>query len=236
MHQALHVVSAYNVDDGIALYQQSANSKGKEGALARNIIDMLTLKGSIVTLDALHCHADTLDTIKQGKGDFIVQVKGNQGNLHKAVMAHFASHYESMASEQEYERRTSGHGREESRWVMQLPIKLPQDLKEKWPQVKTVIEVARGRKVGSRTRHTSHFYVSSLPVAPEQAARAIREHWHIENKLHWVLDVVFNEDKMKITDPDGAKHVALMNRVCLNIIRQHQGKKDSIAAKRRGAA
>ena len=84
--------------------------------------------------------------------------------------------------------------------MMQLPIKLPQDLKEKWPQVKAVIEVARGRKVGSRRSHTSHFYVNSLPVAQEQAARAISEHWRIENRLHWVLDVVFNEDKMKITD------------------------------------
>lgn len=235
-HKALHVVSAYDVDDGIALYQQSANSKGKEGELARNIIDMLALKGSTVTLDALHCHADTLKTIKKGKGDFVVQVKGNQGNLHKAVMAHFAAYYDSMKIENEYEHATKGHGRKESRWVMQLPITLPKELKEKWPHVKTVIEVARGRGIGSRVSHTSHFYVSSLPVNPEQAARVIREHWHIENRLHWVLDVTFNEDKMKITDPDGAKHFALMNRVCLNIIRQHKGKKDSIAAKRRGAA
>lgn len=106
----------------------------------------------------------------------------------------------------------------------------------KWPHVNTVAEVARARQVGNTTSYTSHFYVSSLPVNPALAAKAIRDHWHVENKLHWLLDVVFNEDTVKISDPDGAAHIALFNRVCLNIIKQHKGKKDSMAAKRRGAA
>ena len=79
-------------------------------------------------------------------------------------------------------------------------------------------------------------YVSSLSVSAEETAKIIREHWAIENKLHWVLDVVFREDNLKIKDPDGAKHLALFNRLALNIIKQHQGKSDSMAAKRRRAA
>jgi predicted transposase YbfD/YdcC len=236
IHNALNVVSAYDVENGLALYQQSSDSKGKEGQIARDIIDMLALKGSIVTLDALHCQRETLDLISQHGGDFIVQVKANQGKLHRAVKAHFDKHYEGMAAHQESQQNSVGHGRAESRITMQLPINLPDELCQKWPRVKSVIEIARGRKVGNTTGYTSHFYVSSLDINPEQVAKAIRDHWHIENRLHWVLDVVFREDKMSITDPDGAAHMALFNRVCLNIIRQHKGKKDSMAAKRRGAA
>ncbi|MGY8899431.1 MAG: ISAs1 family transposase [Paraglaciecola sp.] len=236
VQRALNVVSAYDVENGLALYQQSSDSKGKEGQIARDIIDMLALKDSIVTLDALHCQRDTLDLIRQRKCDFIVQVKANQGKLHKAVKAHFEAHYEDMQASEENEGINAGHGREESRITMQLPITLSNELREKWPHVKTVIEVARGRKTKNDTSYTSHFYVSSLDMASELVARAIRDHWHIENRLHWVLDVVFREDEMKVSDPDGATHMALFNRVCLNIIRQHQGKKDSMAAKRRGAA
>ncbi|WP_462156296.1 ISAs1 family transposase [Pseudoalteromonas piscicida] len=236
VYNALNVVSAFDVDNGLALYQQAAKNKGQEGQIARDIIDILACKGCIVTLDALHCQTKTLESIVKNKGDFIIQVKANQRNLHDAIAEHFKTHYDSMGSHEEAQSNCNAHGRGESRLVMQLPIKLPQKLKEKWPHVKTVIEVARGRKLGDKTSYTSHFYVSSLAVEPELVAKAIREHWHIENRLHWVLDVVFKEDKLKVADPDGAAHIALFNRVCLNIIRQHQSKKDSLAAKRRGAA
>lgn len=124
VHKALNVVSAYDVDEGLALYQQMANSKGKEGELARNIIHMLTIKDSIVTLDALHCQRDTLNAIIDGEGDFVVQVKANQRALHQAVKAHFASHYDNFASTDEETQYTAGHGRRETRTVIQLPIVL----------------------------------------------------------------------------------------------------------------
>jgi predicted transposase YbfD/YdcC len=236
VHNALNVVSAYDVDNGLALYQQSAQSKGKEGEIARNIIDVLALEGCVVTLDALHCQQNTLDTLANRKADFVVQIKANQSKLYKEVQAHFDAHYDTPPKQNEIDSTDFGHGREENRLVMQLPITLSEELRKKWPHVKTVIEVARGRKVGSKTTYTSHFYASSLDVDPEYAAKVIREHWHIENRLHWVLDVVFREDELTVSDPDGASHMALFNRVCLNIIRQHTGRKDSMAAKRRGAA
>lgn len=237
VHNALHVVSAYDVEHGLTLYQQSVNSKGKEGQIARDIIETLTIEGSTITLDALHCQSTTLDKIVSGKNDFIIQVKANQKKLHTYIKEHFTKHYDSLKeNDDELHHQTAGHGREETRIVMQLPVTLPDELQEKWPHVKTVIEVARGRKVKNTTSYTSHFYVSSLPVKPAQVAKSIQDHWHIENRLHWVMDVVFDEDRMNITDPDGATHMALFNRVCLNIIRQHKGKKDSMAAKRRGAA
>ncbi len=113
---------------------------------------------------------------------------------------------------------------------------LTPELKKKWPHIRTIIEVASERSINNQTSCSSRWFVSSLPVDVEQVASIVRDHWAVENKLHWVLDVVFREDYLKVSDPTGARHIALFNRACLNLIRQHKGKKDSIAAKRRGAA
>lgn len=232
---ALHVVSAYDVDAGITLYQKAANSKGKEGELARQIIDALALDNTIVTLDSLHCQASTLSLITQRKGNFVVQLKANQKKLFEQVKQQFAFAYDSDKLH-EYTQTNQGHGRIEKRTVMQINAELPNELKAKWPTIRTFIEVASERTKNNVTHCRSRWYVSSLPLNAEQAAQAIRQHWGIENQLHWVLDVVFREDELLIKDPDGAAHVALFNRVALGLIKQHKGKQDSIASKRRRAA
>ncbi|MEM0912778.1 MAG: ISAs1 family transposase [Pseudomonadota bacterium] len=236
IHNALQVVSAYDVDNGLSLYQQSAQSKGVEGDTARQVIEMLTLKGNVVSMDALHCQSETLNLIKQKKGDFVIQVKANQGLLHRSIQAQFDSAYPTLSDTQEHIQSNRGHGREEHREVMQIKANLPKELKTKWPHINTIIQVDRKRNVSEESPWTSHYYVSSLDIDPKRIADIIRGHWHIENKLHWVLDVVFNEDDIIIKDPDGAKHIAMFNRVCLNIIRQHTGTKDSLKSKRRAAA
>jgi predicted transposase YbfD/YdcC len=235
VHKALHVVSAYDVGAGVALYQQAANSKGKEGELARNIIDMLALDNCIVTMDALHCQTETLKRIVGRKGDYVVQVKANQRNLSRAIRQAFEEAYGTEGLE-EYVERSQGHGRKEQRTVMQLPATvLPDPLQSRWPSVCSLIEVASERSADRETHCDSRWYISSLPLDAKQAAGAIRQHWGIES-MHWILDVVFREDELSISDPDGAAHVALFNRVALSLIKQHQGKKDSLAGKRRRAA
>ncbi|QJR79700.1 ISAs1 family transposase [Alteromonas pelagimontana] len=232
--KALHVVSAFDVGNGVALYQGSSDSKGHEGDVARQVIAALTLDNAVVTLDALHCQADTMKAVIKGKGDFVIQLKGNQPTLSQHVKTCFAEQYENpeLAT---FEQINRGHGREEKRTVMQMKAKLPKELKQKWPHVQTFIEVASERCVKNTTACSSRWYASSLPVNAEQAAGIVRDHWAVENQLHWVLDVVFREDELKIGDPTGATHLALFNRACLSLIRQHMGKKDSIAGKRRAA-
>ena len=119
---------------------------------------------------------------------------------------------------------------------MQMKAELPEELQTKWPHIRSIIEVASERQQGGQTSYHSRWYASSLTADAEQFATIIREHWSVENQLHWVLDVAFREDQLKISDPDGAAHIALFNRACLNLLKQHQGKKDSIAGKRRRAA
>ncbi len=110
IHKALHVVSTYDVGNGLTLYPQSSDSKGKEREIARNIIDMLALKDCVVTMDALHCQTETLNRVISQQGDFVVQVKANQEKLYQHVKEEFARHYASPELA-EYVEKSTGHGR-----------------------------------------------------------------------------------------------------------------------------
>jgi predicted transposase YbfD/YdcC len=233
IHKALHVVSAYDVENGLTLYQQSSDSKGKEQEIARNIIDMLALKGCVVTLDALHCQKETLNRILSQQGDFVVQLKANQKKLYQHVQEAFSRQY-SNPELAEYVEKNSGHGRQEVRRVMQINADLPTELKQRWPHVKSLIEIGSERTINGETSCDARWYLSSLPVEPKAAAHIIRSHWGIENQLHWVLDVVFREDEVSISNAAGAAHIALVNRVALALLKQHPFK-DSIASKRHRA-
>ncbi|CDG98716.1 transposase (fragment) [Xenorhabdus bovienii str. puntauvense] len=234
LHEALHVVSAYDVGSGIALYQRATESKGKEGPVARQLIELLALDKAIVTLDALHCQKETLKLITQRGGDFIVGIKGNQSPLYQFVKSRFASHYDSD-ERVEFTEKNKGHGRTELRAVMQISAGLPKDLQGQWPSVHSLIEVVSERGEKEEIHRDSRWYISSLPLEPEVAAKAIRRHWAIENELHWVLDMTFREDTLSLKDPEGAAQMALFNRIALNVIKQHTRMKDSHAAKRRRA-
>lgn len=235
VQKALHVVSAYDVEHGVALYQQAAQSKGEEIKLARNIIDVVAAKGKIMTLDALHCQSETLQRIAEKKSDYIVGVKANQKTLHEWVQQAFCATYE-VSGTATHEQVNRGHGREERRVVMQIPAHLPPELKTRWPSIRSLIEVSSERTEKGQTYFDSRWYVSSLEIDAQRVAQAIRDHWQIENGLHWVLDVAFKEDATAITDPEGAKHVALINRIALSVIRQHQQTKESVNSKRNRAA
>ena len=178
----------------------------------------------------------TMTAINKKQGAFVIQLKGNQPTLFEAVKACFKAQYDNEKL-QTFEQSNQGHGRKETRTVMQLPAsELAASLQTKWPHIHTLIEVASERQVGKMNSCCSRWYVSTLPIDAERAAGIVRDHWAVENNLHWLLDVVFREDELKVSDPKGAKHLAIFNRAALGIIKQHQGKKDSLAAKRRAAA
>ena len=233
IYKALHVVTAYDVENGITLYQEASDSKGNEGEIARNIIDMLSLKGCVVTMDALHCQKETMTRIVKQQGDFVIQLKANQGKLFQHVQEAFAARYNDPQLP-EYVEESKGHGRSEVRRVMQINAELPAELRAKWPYIKSLIEIGSERTVNDKTSCDARWYLSSLEVEPESIAHIIRSHWGIENQLHWVLDVVFREDELAISNAAGAAHIALINKVALALLKQHKFK-DSIASKRRRA-
>ncbi|WGW00885.1 ISAs1 family transposase [Vibrio sp. YMD68] len=235
IYNAIHVVSAYDVENGITLAQSSSDGKGDEAELARQLIDMLGTKGTIFTLDGLHAQVKSMEVLKKKESDFVIQIKRNQPSLYEAVTASFAAAYDNPELFEEFSQENKGHGRLERREVLQMQACLPEELAKKWTTIKSVIEVVSERCEGGVRTRESRWYISSLPVNAEQAAQYIRDHWLVENELHWVLDVAFREDAMKVADPTGAAHLALFNRVSLSVIKQHQGKKDSIKGKRQQA-
>ncbi|EGH0606677.1 ISAs1 family transposase [Escherichia coli] len=226
-------MTAYDVENGISLYQEASDSKGKEREIARNIIDMLSLDGCVVTMDALHCQKETMSGIIKQRGDFVIQLKANQGKLFQYVRQAFTAHYDGPQLP-EYVEKSKGHGRSEVRRVMQINAELPAELKAQWPHVKSFIEIGSERGTGNTISQDARWYLSSLDVEPQSVARIIRSHWGIENQLHWVLDVVFREDELSISDATGAAHIALLNRVSLALLKQHKFK-DSIRSKRNRA-
>jgi predicted transposase YbfD/YdcC len=232
----LHLVTAYDTDDGLVLYQQDTKAKGSELVTVRDMLPMLDIKDAILSFDALHCNQETLKQISQRKGDYVVQVKGNQPKLREAIEEKFKPYWAQETLEiASYSESNKGHGREERRSVFQLTANLPKELKKKWPSAKTIIAVERERKKGDRTSFDTHYYLSSLAVEPELAYRAIRQHWHIENKQHWVLDVTFKEDSCRIGDRENAKKMALIRRIVLNFLEQHPLKASKPSKMRKAA-
>jgi predicted transposase YbfD/YdcC len=231
---ALHVVSAFDVDNGLALYQDVTDRKGKEPEVVRSILKVLQLKDKVITLDALHCQSETMNAIKAGKGDFMIQLKGNRRELNDAVKALFEGGNQ-VQKQDVFEEKSSGHGRQEYRKVTQMEARFHSELKKKWLHIKSVLEVEAKRSVNEKETASTRYFVSYLAINAEEAAKMIRAHWAIENKLHWVPDVVFREDELNVKVPDGAKHLAIFDRAALNVIKQHKRVKDSMAALRRKA-
>ncbi|MGP1832472.1 ISAs1 family transposase [Shewanella frigidimarina] len=219
---ALHLVSAFDTQQGLVLFQQATSTKGSELATVRDMLNMLDVRDTILTFDALHCNKETLQKIAEKGGDYIVQVKANQPKLKQAIADAFQPHWDNGTEHiAQYEEKNRGHGRKERRALFQMPATLPKELAMKWPSAKSIIAVERERSSKAHTSIDTHYFLSSLDIDPELAFRGIRQHWHIENQQHWVLDVTFKEDSSRIGDRESAERMALMRRIIFNLIQQH---------------
>jgi predicted transposase YbfD/YdcC len=134
------LVTAYDTDDGLVLYQQDTKTKGSEQVTVRDMLSMLDIKDAILSFDALHCNQETLKEINQRKGDYVVQVKGNQPKLREAIEAKFKPYWEQETPEiGSYSESNKGHGREERRCVFQLKANLLKSLKPSGHQPKLLL-------------------------------------------------------------------------------------------------
>ena len=184
------------------------------------MLDILELKGAVVTLDALHCQRETLEKISEKKAHVVVQVKKNQPKLYQAVQSQFQALFDAQKEKIIVEHKESGHGRQEERYVFQLKAKLPPELAEKWPTIRSIIAVERHRSANGKGTVDTSYYVSSLSPKHKLLGHYIRQHWRIENSQHYILDVVFNEDASRIAMEDAVENMALFRRFVLNIVKQ----------------
>lgn len=231
---ALHLMSAMVVDSGITLYQQECDEKSNEIGVMQSMLDVLEVEGSVLSADAMHCQKKTLSKTQEKGADIVLQVKDNQKNLKEEIQAWFHKcRREGNIPVQEISDIDGEHGRIVERSYRMLPADNWLSELEKWPGIKSVIEVCRTHyHEGSETQKVS-YHMSTLDDL-SVISDVIRRHWQIESH-HWILDTALKEDDSHIYSEDGAKNMALLRRMLLNIVKSHP-LKDSVAGKFQRAA
>src|SRR5262245_3425214 len=221
----LHAVSAWAGQGRLTLGQLAVEEGSNEIAVVPDLLQTLDLAGAIVTIDAAGCQKGNAEIIRDQGGHYLLGVKDNQPLLHQAVQAVFAR-AEQAGDEggvlEQQEDREQAHGRSEGRAV--AVIYDPEGLPGGWPDVKAVAEVIRRREAGGVSTTTSHYYISSHAGTALEMAELIRGHWGIENGLHWVLDVVFHEDRSRIKEGHAGENLGLLRRVAVALLKRAPGK------------
>lgn len=217
---ALQLVTAYDTENGLVLSQQPAATKNGEINVVRQMLDIINVKGAVLTFDALHCQTETLEKIADKKAHVVVQVKKNQPKLYEAVHSQFQAIFDSGKEKIVSETIEKAHGREEKRYVYQVKPKFDEALIRRWPTIRSIIAVERHRKEKGKTSIDTSFYISSLSPQHKLLGHYIRQHWRIENSQHYVLDVVFKEDDSRIMLEGAVENMALFRRFVLNMLKQ----------------
>jgi predicted transposase YbfD/YdcC len=232
----LHTVSAWATASGLTLGQVAVPDGSNEVAAVPDLLRVLDLAGAIVTIDAAGCQTDNARLIRDGGGHYLLAVKGNQPNLHTAVQAVFERADAAGWAGVRFDTHTSaedGHGRHEER--MTTVIYDPAGLSPDWPDVAAVMLVGRERAVGHASTYTGHYYIASHAGTAEELGGFARSHWHIENGLHWVLDVAFREDESRTRDANAGANLALLRRIAVSLLKRADAK-GSIHTRRLKAA
>ena len=217
---ALQLVTAYDVDNGLVLSQKPTAHKNGEIHVVRQMLDVLNVKGSIITFDALHCQRETLEKVAEKKAHVVVQVKQNQPKLWDAVQSQFQTVFNAGKEKIVTEVVQENHGRKEARYVFQLKPKFNDALQERWPTIRSLIAVERHRTIGGKSTVDTSYYVSSMSPKHKLLGHYIRQHWRIENSQHYILDVVFKEDDSRIMLEGAVENIALFRRFVMNMLKQ----------------
>lgn len=217
---ALQLVTAYDTERGLVLSQKPTANKNGEISVVRQMLDVINVRGSVITVDALHCQRETLEKIAEKKAHVVVQVKNNQPKLRAAVVEQFQAVFDAGKEKIVTEIKEKHHGRSEERYVFQLKAKLPEELADKWPTIRSIIAVERHRVINGKGTVDTSYYISSMSPNHKLLGHYIRQHWRIENSQHYVLDVVFKEDSSRITLDGAVENIALFRRFVMNMLKQ----------------
>jgi predicted transposase YbfD/YdcC len=234
----LHLVSAWATEAGLTLGQVAVDGKSNEITAIPVLLELLDLKGALVTIDAMGCQKDIAAKIVAGGGDYLLTVKANQEHLLEDIQATVAKALDGKlpaGTVEQYRTHTVDHGRDEERSY--VVIHYVEDIRDRdqWAQLKTVGMCCYERMEKGQTVMEVRYFISSRKIKVRQCAKATRGHWGIENNLHWQLDVSFHEDASRIHQRQRATAFAMLRKIALCLLKQHPAE-DSIARKRIAAA
>jgi len=226
----VHMVSAWASQNQLSLGQVKVENKSNEITAIPRLLHVLAIKGCIVTIDAMGCQTEIARKIIEKGADYILAVKGNQGSLENEIedTVRFSVHVD------QWEDSDFGHGRIETRKCFVYTDLSHIDKPERWPELKSIIKIESVRyiKCEAKEERECRLYISSLRPDAKTIGESIRNHWGIENSLHWVLDVAFGEDKSRKRTGYSAQNFAIINRIALNLLKNDKSKKRSIKGKR----
>ena len=215
---AVHMVSAFASEARLVLAQEKVAEKSNEITAIPQVIDMLEIKCSIVTIDAMGCQRAISEKIINAGGDYVIALKANQNTLYKAVAKHFNNTFDMSHCKRVdfFESKERNRNRAEHRkcWVTDAIEQLA--LPESWPGMKSCLLIESRRESSGNESVEQRFYISSLEADAQLHNNLVRSHWAIENSLHWVMDMVFREDESRIRCGFGAENMSLIKHIALN--------------------
>jgi predicted transposase YbfD/YdcC len=231
----IHLVNAFAAANGLSLGQYKVEDKSNEITAIPEILKLLNLEGCIVTIDAMGCQKEIAAKIVEAKADYVLGLKGNQGKLLEEVKLYMDTLHSGELKKVPRdcdESLDKGHGRFEKRVCLVTEHIDWLEEKSKWKGLKSIGMVVSERTIDNITTTERRYYISSLPAVATVFSDAVRQHWSVENQLHWVLDVTFNEDRQRMNTKYAAQNLAVIRQSALNLLRLDKSPK-KISLKRK---
>jgi predicted transposase YbfD/YdcC len=227
--EALHLVSAWATERGVVLGQVATATHSNEITAIPALLQVLDVRGATVTIDAAGCQKAIVRQVRAQGADYVLAVKGNQKNLQEVVQFQLGRGHSNVLRSK-LKTREKNHGRMEQRSYTAMAA--PTAVRRHWLDAQSIVRVCRQTtSQGQKTKEVRDF-ISSLPPQVERLASLIRGHWGIENRLHWSLDVTFNEDQSRIRQGHAAENAGLLRRLALSILKQDTWYSNSLRGKR----
>lgn len=233
----VHIISAWASDQNLVMGQVKTEVKSNEVRAIPELLEMLVLKNALVSIDAMGCQKEIAERIIAKKADYLLSVKRNQRNLYNEVALAFEINDAGMAPFQVWEQEflDKDHGRIEKRMYSVIWDVKNLEANEKWPGLKCVGRVRSIREVNGRISDETRYFISSRKLEAEEFANAVRSHWGIENRLHWVMDVVFRDDDSRVRMRNAAANFVTLKHITLNMLKLVSGKQSMRVRRKRAS-
>ncbi len=234
---ALHMVHAWATANGVLLGQQKTREKSNEITAIPKLLEMIAVKGCIVTIDAMGCQKKIAEKIHELGGDYILATKDNQKKLRKAIEKSFDqaidSNFENMVYDY-HETIDCDHGRIEKRFCHVLPQTYLWKFTLKWKGLQSLAMITNEtiNKATGKITKESRYYISSLKMDANKMLSSVRKHWRVENSLHWCLDIAFREDECRVRQGDATENFSLLRRIALILLKKEKTLNRGIQTKR----